>query len=92
MRGVSRVSCSSVITEIRSGEHNYTLLLNAYSDQSLSNLVDSNTEVFLNQRIWVQLKAEDLDNTQLALVAESCWATNQPQPNSDPRYNLIING
>lgn len=78
--------------EIESGEHNYTLLLNAYSDELLSSQVDANTKVTLNQRIWVQLKAEGLDDSQLALVTDSCWATSQLDPTSNPRYDLLING
>lgn len=86
------MSYSSVVTEIKSEQYNYTLLLNAYTDELLSSKVDSNTEVTLNQRVWVQLKAEDLDGSQLALVTDSCWATSQSDPNSNPRYNLLING
>lgn len=78
--------------EIKSGEHNYTLFLDAYTDELLSSQVDSNTAVTLNQRIWVQLKAEDLDNSQMALVTDSCWATSQLDPTSKPRYDLLING
>lgn len=87
-----KIKDGSVVAEIKSGDHNYTLILNAYSDQSLSTLVGSNTEVYLNQRIWVQLKAEDLDDSQLALVTDSCWATSQASPTSTPRYDLLING
>lgn len=86
------MSYSSVVTVIRSGEHNYTIELNAYTDELLSSQVGSNTEVTLNQRIWVQLKAEDLDGSQLALVTDSCWATSHLNPASNPRYDLLING
>lgn len=78
--------------EIKSGDHNYTLVMNAYSDELLSSLVGSTTEVHLNQRIWVQLKAEDLDDSKLALVTDSCWATSHSSPTSSPRYDLLING
>lgn len=86
------VSYSSVVMEIKSEKHNYTLVLDTYTDELLSSQVGFNTKVTLNQRIWVQLKAKDLDDSQVALVTDSCWATSQLDPNSKPRYNLLING
>lgn len=84
--------CSSVIQEIISGAWNYTLIMNAYTDPGLTQLVGSGTEVVLNQKIWMELKTEGLDENLVSMVIDSCWATNQPLPNGNVRYDLIRKG
>ncbi|KAG8004497.1 Uromodulin, partial [Nibea albiflora] len=60
-------------------------------DGALKHLVTASTEVLLDQKIFVQLKAE-LDDTRIAVVTDSCWATNSPASDATLRYNLVING
>lgn len=86
------VLLSTVVQQIQSGLLNYTLVLNTYNDSALTNMMGPNTEVMLNQKIWVKLKAEGLDGNLVALVTDSCWATNEPSPTATPRYSLISNG
>lgn len=83
---------SSVVREIQSGLLNYTLVLNTYNNSALTNMMGPNTEVLLNQKIWVKLKAEGLVGNLVALVTDSCWATNEPTPTAALRYSLISNG
>lgn len=64
----------------------------AYTDALLHEAIQANTSIQLDQRVWVEFKAEKLDDQMLSLVTESCWATNQPSPESGLRYDLIING
>ncbi|XP_072252972.1 alpha-tectorin-like, partial [Leuresthes tenuis] len=83
---------SSVIQHISSGEWNYTLTMEAYTDPNRRQSIDSNTEILLNEKLWVELKAGGLDESIVAVVTDSCWATNRPSPDGSLRYNLIING
>ncbi|XP_070849803.1 uromodulin-like [Chaetodon trifascialis] len=84
-----RVKDSSVIQKIISGTWNYTLTMKAYTDARHTEAVDSNTEVQLNQKIWVVLETDGLDDGLVAVVTDSCWATNQA---GSLRYNLIKDG
>ncbi|KAE8277196.1 hypothetical protein D5F01_LYC24968 [Larimichthys crocea] len=87
-----RIKDSSVIEEITSGAWNYTLTMKAYLDSSRTRLVESSTEVMLNQKIWVELETDGLGDGLVAVVTDSCWATNQKSPNGGLRHDLISSG
>lgn len=84
--------CSSVAQKISCGAWNYTLIIKAYTDAGRTQVVQLNSEVRLNQRIWVELETNGLDGSMVTVVSDSCWATNQASPTSSPRHGLIING
>ncbi|XP_015257712.1 PREDICTED: alpha-tectorin-like [Cyprinodon variegatus] len=83
---------SSIIKVSTSGVWNYTLTMKAYTDAARTRPVDSNTEVRLDEKIWVELKTEGLDGDLISVVTESCWATNQESETGSLRYDLIKNG
>lgn len=87
-----RIRDSSVIQHITSGVWDYTLIMQSFTDAGRTQAVESNTEVQLDQKIWVELKTDGLDGDMVVVVTDSCWATDQPSPDSTPRYDLIING
>ncbi|XP_076581664.1 alpha-tectorin-like [Chaetodon auriga] len=84
-----RIKETPVIEQFTSGTWNYTLTMKAYTDARHTEAVDSNTEVQLNQKIWVVLETDGLDDGLVALVTDSCWVTNQAET---LRYNLIKDG
>ncbi|XP_067380906.1 alpha-tectorin-like isoform X2 [Channa argus] len=83
---------SSVIQHITSGAWSYSLTMNVYNDAERTQAVDPSTAVQLDQRIWVELKTDGLDDSLVVVVTDSCWATSEPSPNGSLRYDLIING
>ncbi len=83
---------SSVVQQIDSGIWNYTLMMNAYTDSNRVYLVAPNTEIELNQKIWVELTTKGLEDSMVLLVTESCWATNLPESNATLKYYLITGG
>ncbi|XP_062416892.1 alpha-tectorin-like [Pungitius pungitius] len=87
-----RIKDSSVVLQVVSGPWNYTLTMAAYTDGGLQNLVESSSELQLNQKVWLQLKTDGLDGDAVAIVTDSCWATTQPSTDSSPRYDLVIAG
>ncbi|XP_070786265.1 alpha-tectorin-like [Enoplosus armatus] len=87
-----RIRDSSVVQHLTSGAWNYTLSMKAYTDAGRTQAVESSAEVQLNQKIWVELEADGLDGGLVAVVTDSCWATNQASPNGSLRYYLIMNG
>ncbi|XP_041822651.1 alpha-tectorin-like [Chelmon rostratus] len=87
-----KIRDGSVVQHIVSGLWNYTVIMNAYNDSGLSNLIGLSNEIQLNQKIWVELSSTGLDDELVALVTTDCWATNVPSSNGSVRYNLIQNG
>lgn len=75
-----------------SGLWNYTLTMRAFTDPGQTQVVDASTEVQLNQKIWVELKIDGLDENLISMVTDSCWATSQESENGSLRYDLIMNG
>lgn len=66
--------------------------MKAYTDANRTQAVASNTEVRLNQKIWVELDADGLDESLVALVMDSCWATPLKSANASRKHYLIENG
>ncbi|KAM9855728.1 uncharacterized protein ACBR49_001912 [Aulostomus maculatus] len=87
-----RIKDSSVIEHITSGVWEYNLTMRAYSDASRTQVLLPTTEVQLDQRTWVELKTEGLDGSLVAMVTDSCWATNEPTAEASLRYDLINGG
>ncbi|XP_032438740.1 alpha-tectorin-like isoform X1 [Xiphophorus hellerii] len=87
-----RIKDSSVVQFISSGLWNYSLTMKAYTDAHRTKAVASNTKVRLNQKIWVELDANGLNESLVALVMDSCWATDKESANASRKHYLIKNG
>ncbi|XP_039465397.1 alpha-tectorin-like [Oreochromis aureus] len=87
-----RIRDSSVIQHATPSAWNYTLTMKAYTDVGRTQAVESFAEVPLNQRIWVELKANGLDGDMVAMVTDSCWTTDVASSSGSVRHDLIIDG
>ncbi|XP_071378989.1 uncharacterized protein [Centroberyx affinis] len=87
-----KIKDSSVVQEIQSGEWTYTLTMNAYTDSDRTQAITSSTEIKLDERIWVELKTDGLDDNAVAVVTDSCWATDEASSSASLNYNLITSG
>ncbi|KAM4713899.1 alpha-tectorin-like [Anableps anableps] len=87
-----RIKSSAVVQVISSGPWNYSLTMKAYADADRTQAVDPNAEVRLNQKIWVELDTDGLDENMVAVVTDSCWATDQASPTASRRHYLIKDG
>uniref|UniRef100_A0A3B4UL55 ZP domain-containing protein n=1 Tax=Seriola dumerili TaxID=41447 RepID=A0A3B4UL55_SERDU len=87
-----KIRNSSVIQKIISGPWNYTLTMKAYSDAGRTKAINASTEIQLQQKVFVELKTEGLDDQLVSVVTDSCWATDQSSPNGSLRYDLIMKG
>ncbi|KAM3585254.1 uncharacterized protein V6R79_012082 [Siganus canaliculatus] len=85
-----KIADSSVVQTVVAGSWTYTLRMNAYTNEDRTQIVGPSTEIQLNQRIWVELTAEGLDENTLDLVTDSCWATAESSPSAKPKYDLVI--
>uniref|UniRef100_A0A3B3IN35 ZP domain-containing protein n=1 Tax=Oryzias latipes TaxID=8090 RepID=A0A3B3IN35_ORYLA len=77
---------------LQSGEWHYNLTMKAYSDAAQTQLLGPNSDVRLNQKIWIVLETNGLDEEVVSVVTDSCWATSGNSPSSSPRYDLITDG
>ncbi|XP_028249596.1 uncharacterized protein LOC114426408 [Parambassis ranga] len=87
-----RLKHRDVFKQMISGAWSYNLTMKAYTSSDLANAIDTSTEMYLNEQLWVELKTEGLGGETIAVVTDSCWATDQPSPNGKLRYDLITNG
>ncbi|XP_061569855.1 alpha-tectorin-like isoform X2 [Cololabis saira] len=88
-----KIKDSSVSQEVSSEvASSFTVMMNAYTDAKLTQAVDSDTEVLLDQKIWVELTSNGLDENLVAMVIDSCWATGQEASDSAVKYDLIKDG
>ncbi|XP_024142047.1 alpha-tectorin [Oryzias melastigma] len=87
-----RFKHSSVIQHVSSGEWSYNLTMKAFTSSDLTTQLDERSELDLNQQICVELKTEGLDGNAVSVVTDSCWATDQPSPTGNLRYDLVKNG
>lgn len=66
--------------------------MKAYTSADRMNAIQSSTDIQLDEKIWVDLESDGLDEQMVVLVTDSCWATDQPSPSGSLRYDLIISG
>uniref|UniRef100_A0A3P9I9A5 ZP domain-containing protein n=1 Tax=Oryzias latipes TaxID=8090 RepID=A0A3P9I9A5_ORYLA len=83
---------NSVEVVLQSGEWHYNLTMKAYSDAAQTQLLGPKSDVRLNQKIWIVLETNGLDEEVVSVVTDSCWATSGNSPSSSPRYDLITDG
>uniref|UniRef100_A0A669CE63 Uncharacterized protein n=1 Tax=Oreochromis niloticus TaxID=8128 RepID=A0A669CE63_ORENI len=50
---------------------------------------DTNIEMEINQRLYVEVRTEGVDQSQISTVLDSCWATPVNTPNYPVRWDLI---
>uniref|UniRef100_A0A3P9I7X7 ZP domain-containing protein n=1 Tax=Oryzias latipes TaxID=8090 RepID=A0A3P9I7X7_ORYLA len=81
-----------IMIVLQSGEWHYNLTMKAYSDAAQTQLLGPNSDVRLNQKIWIVLETNGLDEEVVSVVTDSCWATSGNSSSSSPRYDLITDG
>ncbi|XP_078021893.1 alpha-tectorin-like [Epinephelus lanceolatus] len=80
---------SSVKKTITSGDFTFSLTMSAYTDSQHQNLIDENTDLHLNQKIYVTLMTTGLDSNKVVLVTKSCSAESEEAGVGDSPYSLI---
>ncbi|XP_077461941.1 alpha-tectorin-like [Stigmatopora argus] len=86
------VKSTSVARQYISQTGSYALVMQVYMNSERTELMKPNTELELNQQIWIQLSIDGIEENVVKLVTTSCWVTEQPAPSDPKRYDLIIEG
>ncbi|KAK7895572.1 hypothetical protein WMY93_020897, partial [Mugilogobius chulae] len=84
-----KIKSSSVVDTVTSGEWTYTLTMTAYENEDRSTKIDENTEILLDQTVWVELKTDGLDENLVSIVTTGCWATSENNKDATLKYDLI---
>ncbi|XP_033843054.2 alpha-tectorin-like [Periophthalmus magnuspinnatus] len=87
-----RIKDSSVIQELTSGQWRYNLSMIVYTDEARRHALTPDTEVNLDQTIYIELQVDGIDENLLSLVVDSCWATTESSPNSSLKYSIVGTG
>uniref|UniRef100_A0AAV2MLV1 ZP domain-containing protein n=1 Tax=Knipowitschia caucasica TaxID=637954 RepID=A0AAV2MLV1_KNICA len=87
-----RIRDSSVVQQLVSGSWSYNLTMKSFLDSAHTRPVLPQTDLGLDQTVWVQLSAAGLNPSLVSIVVDSCWATSHPQSNSTPKYDLVQQG
>ncbi|XP_056287237.1 uncharacterized protein LOC130204496 [Pseudoliparis swirei] len=87
-----KIKDGSVFQTIEDEELSYTLTMSAYTDANFNFMIDQDTDIELNQKVWVEIKTEDLDENTVAVVTDSCWLTTDVDPTSSPSHYLVVGG
>ncbi|XP_054643779.1 uncharacterized protein LOC129187950 isoform X2 [Dunckerocampus dactyliophorus] len=87
-----KIRANSVVQQMVSGSWNYSVKMTAYTDADHRHAVTSDTEIQMNQTVFVELKVYDLLDNLVNLVTDSCWATSRSSPTEARRYNMITDG
>uniref|UniRef100_A0A8C7ZKZ2 ZP domain-containing protein n=1 Tax=Oryzias sinensis TaxID=183150 RepID=A0A8C7ZKZ2_9TELE len=89
--GAFKIIDNWIMIFLESGEWHYSLTMKAYSDAAQTQLLGSNSDVRLNQKIWIVLETKRNEEV-VSVVTDFCWATSGNSPSSSPRYDLITDG
>uniref|UniRef100_A0AAV2J126 ZP domain-containing protein n=1 Tax=Knipowitschia caucasica TaxID=637954 RepID=A0AAV2J126_KNICA len=86
------ISDGSVTLVYPAGEFLYNITISLFTDEDLSMAVGQDTTLLLNQKLWVQLEAEGVGGSDLALFIQDSWATPSTEPTDSPRHDIITQG
>lgn len=82
---------SIVRKKLPSGHGLYHMRMIPYQDPGFRFPLTSNNniEMEIDQRMYVEVRTEGVDQRQIATILDSCWATPVNVPNYPVRWDLI---
>ncbi|XP_053733518.1 alpha-tectorin-like [Synchiropus splendidus] len=87
-----KVKENSAFHMLSAGEFDYSLTMTLYTDPQRKKPYQKDEDIGLDEKVWVELKTNGLDEKLISVVTENCWATAEPLSNATLRYDLIIHG
>ncbi|XP_037836867.1 alpha-tectorin [Kryptolebias marmoratus] len=82
---------SHIIKRLPSGRSLYEVRMIPYQDADfLFPLTNCTIELKLDQRLYVEIRTEGLDQNHISTVLDSCWATPDDNASNPVRWDLII--
>lgn len=84
--------CSIVNKTLPSGEGHYTLRMIPFEDPGFTIPLtkNSNIQMEIDQRLYIEVQTEGVDEQHVATILDSCWATPIDNASYPVRWNLII--
>uniref|UniRef100_A0A3B3CS42 Uncharacterized protein n=1 Tax=Oryzias melastigma TaxID=30732 RepID=A0A3B3CS42_ORYME len=86
------LSYSVVRKKLPAGVGVYHMMMTPYQDAAFHYPFNSNTniEMVVDERLYIEVRAEGVDQHQISTVLDSCWATPVNIANYPVRWNLIV--
>uniref|UniRef100_A0A3B3CR74 Uncharacterized protein n=1 Tax=Oryzias melastigma TaxID=30732 RepID=A0A3B3CR74_ORYME len=83
---------SVVRKKLPAGVGVYHMMMTPYQDAAFHYPFNSNTniEMVVDERLYIEVRAEGVDQHQISTVLDSCWATPVNIANYPVRWNLIV--
>ncbi|KAL2101801.1 hypothetical protein ACEWY4_003562 [Coilia grayii] len=75
---------SIVTKKLPGGEGTYRVRMIPYEDAGFSHAHSGGVDVQVNQQIYVEVRVDGVESSQIATVIDSCWAT----PVNQPDYHI----
>uniref|UniRef100_A0AAV2JWJ7 Uncharacterized protein n=1 Tax=Knipowitschia caucasica TaxID=637954 RepID=A0AAV2JWJ7_KNICA len=87
-----KIKDRSVVKVIDEGEWTYVFNMTAFSDEGLSSPLTNESNLHLDDMLWIQTKVSEVDEQLISLVIEECWATKENNATAAQKYSLVKNG
>lgn len=83
--------CSIVNKRLPSGQGHYNLRMIPFEDASfrVPMTKNRNVEMEIDQRLYIEVQTEGVDDRQFSTILDSCWATPFNDASYPVRWNLI---
>lgn len=84
--------CSFVRKKLPVGRGHYHMRMVLYQDSGFNFPLtrNSNMEMEIDQRLYVEVRTEGVDERQISTVLDSCWATPVNKDSYPVRRDLIV--
>lgn len=77
--------------KLPAGSGSYHIRMTSYTDPDFRFPFTNETDIEVDEMLYVKVKTEGVDQHQLATILDSCWATPINTEDYPIRWDLIIN-
>lgn len=80
--------------KLPAGRGSYSVRMIPYTDENfhfpLTTNAEGTVDMEIDQRFYLEVRTEGVDQRQISTVLDSCWATPDNNANNSVRWDLIV--